>query len=139
VKADQIAGPSWLDEDCFAIIAKMPEGSNKDQLPAMLQALLMERFRLAFHKETHPRPGYALVVDKNGPKFKASEPSSNAAAPPRGQVQFTSATATSGIKGSISMAKLARFLSIRLDGPVEDLTGLNGAYDIDISWAGSDL
>lgn len=26
VKMDQIVGPSWLDEDCFDIIAKMPEG-----------------------------------------------------------------------------------------------------------------
>ena len=65
VPMDQITGPAWLDEDCFDIIAKMPEGATKDQMPAMLQALLAERFKLAAHKESHPRPGYAMVVDKN--------------------------------------------------------------------------
>src|ERR1700679_2537955 len=50
VKADQIIGPSWLDADCFAINAKMPEGATKDQLPAMLQALLVERVKLAVYR-----------------------------------------------------------------------------------------
>ena len=47
VKAYQIVGPSWLDEDCFDIVAKMPGGAASDQIPAMLQALLVERFKLA--------------------------------------------------------------------------------------------
>jgi uncharacterized protein (TIGR03435 family) len=36
VKAYQVAGPSGLDEDCFGIVAKMPEGATADQIPAML-------------------------------------------------------------------------------------------------------
>ena len=36
VKTYQIIGPSWLDEDCFEIVAKMPEGATSDQIPAML-------------------------------------------------------------------------------------------------------
>jgi uncharacterized protein (TIGR03435 family) len=55
VKMDQIAGPSWLDEDCYAIVAKIPEGATRDQLPAMFEALLVERFKLAAHKESRPR------------------------------------------------------------------------------------
>ena len=35
----------------------------------------------------------------------------------------------------MTMPKLAHFLSLKLDGPVEDLTGLTGTYDIDITWA----
>ncbi len=77
VKSDQIEGPSWLDTDCFEITAKMPEGAARDEIPARLQALLAERFKLAVHKEDRPSTGYALVVDKNGPKFKESDPSSN--------------------------------------------------------------
>jgi hypothetical protein len=60
VKSYQIVGPSWLDEDCFEIVAKMPEGSTSDQIPAMLQALLMERFKLAAHKDDRPRPANRL-------------------------------------------------------------------------------
>jgi uncharacterized protein (TIGR03435 family) len=135
VKTDQIVGPSWLDADCFAINAKIPVGATKDQLPGMLQALLAERFKLAVHKESRPRPGYALVVDKNGPKMKASDPNPNAAGPPAGQVTFSATLQSSGIKGSMTMATLARLLSLKVAGPVEDLTGLKGKFDVDISWA----
>ena len=79
VKMDDIEGPSWLESDCFEISAKMPEGATRDQLPAMLQALLVERFKLAARKENRPRPGFALMVDKDGPKIKES--SSNRAYP----------------------------------------------------------
>ncbi|MCU1237673.1 MAG: hypothetical protein JWP63_5640, partial [Candidatus Solibacter sp.] len=51
----------------------MPEGATSDQIPAMLQALLGERFKLAAHKENRPRPVYALVVGKGGPKFKEAD------------------------------------------------------------------
>lgn len=62
IKVDNIVGPSWLGSDCFAIDAKIPQGVTKDQLPAMLQALLAERFKLVAHKETRLQPGYVLVV-----------------------------------------------------------------------------
>ena len=40
----------------------------------MLQSLLAERFHLVMRHDTREMPVYALVVDKNGPKFKeASE------------------------------------------------------------------
>src|SRR6185369_1129847 len=74
VKMDQIEGPSWMDTECFEISAKIPQGVAADQLPAMLQALLAERFKLVTHKEDRPRSGYALVVDKGGPKFKEDDP-----------------------------------------------------------------
>ena len=116
VKTDQIIGPSWLDADCFAINAKIPAGATKDQLPAMLQALLAERFKLTVHKESRPSPGYALVVDKNGPKLKASDP--NAAGPPAGQVAFSATLQSKGIKGSMTMASLAHLLSGSVAAPV---------------------
>src|ERR1700733_5164823 len=116
VKTDQIIGPSWLDADCFAINAKIPAGATKDQLPAMLQALLAERFKLTVHKESRPSPGYALVVDKNGPKLKASGP--NAAGPPAGQVAFSATLQSKGIKGSMTMASLAHLLSGSVAAPV---------------------
>jgi uncharacterized protein (TIGR03435 family) len=50
----------------------MPEGSTKDDAPAMLRALLVERFKLVAHKETQEHPVLALVVGKGGPKMKES-------------------------------------------------------------------
>ena len=133
VKGYQIEGPSWLDEDCFEIVARMPEGATSDQVPAMLQALLAERFKLAAHKENRPRPVYALVVDKGGPKFKEASLNFKRMGP-RPVVLFRVAPDTRGYKGALSMATLAHFLSGDLDRPVQDFTGLTGTYDIDLSW-----
>lgn len=134
VKVNQIAGPSWLAEDCFEIVAKMPQGAPADQMPAMLQALLAERFKLSAHKENRQQSGYALVVDKNGPKFKESDPYADANALHRDQRMFRAGPGISGTKGSMTMKALAIYLSDKGYGPVEDATGLKGKYDIDISW-----
>ncbi len=63
-------GPPWLDSDKYDVSAKMPPGTPKDQVPAMLQALLADRFKLALHRETKDQRAYFLVVGKNGPKLK---------------------------------------------------------------------
>jgi uncharacterized protein (TIGR03435 family) len=56
IKDFQISGgPGWMGSDLFNL---------------MLQALLAERFQLAIRRETKNMPVYALVVAKNGPKFK---------------------------------------------------------------------
>ena len=39
-----------------------------------------------------------------------------------------------GIKGSITIARLAQLLSGQLRDPVVDETGIQGTYDIDIAW-----
>lgn len=133
VKMDRIIGPAWLESDCFTINAKIPEGATTDQLPAMFQDLLVERFKLAVHKESQSRSGYALVLDKNGPKFKESDPNSPSIY--RGQVTFGFGPETAQIKGAMTISTLARFVSNKLRVPVEDLTGLKGTYDIAVSWA----
>ena len=133
VKMDQIQGPSWLDTDCFDISAKMPEGATRDQLPAMLQALLTERFKLVAHKEDRPRSGYALVVDKGGPKFKEDDPNTNFMGSHAGQM-FFGAPGHGAVKGVMTMAGLAGYLSTQGYGPVQDATGLTGKYDIDLTW-----
>jgi uncharacterized protein (TIGR03435 family) len=87
VKLYQIQGPDWMSAERFDVIANLPEGASKDQVPQMLQALLAERFRLKAHRESKEHSAYALVVGKNGPKLKESPPDADAsagAAPPAG-------------------------------------------------------
>src|SRR5439155_13239065 len=40
VKLNQISGPDWITTDRFDISATLPEGTNPDQVPQMMQALL---------------------------------------------------------------------------------------------------
>ena len=72
VKPYQITGPDWMSTARFDIVAKMPEGSKKDDAPKMLQSLLEERFKLTVHRTSAEHPVLALVSGKGGPKLKAS-------------------------------------------------------------------
>ena len=80
LKPYQVSGPDWLGGERFNIIAKMPGGATEEQVPEMLQALLADRFKLTYHKETKEHSVYALIVPKGGHKMKESEP--DPAAPP---------------------------------------------------------
>ena len=51
--SEQVKGGERWD-----IQAKLPEGSRPSQIPAMLQALLAERFKIAVHRETKEHPAY---------------------------------------------------------------------------------
>ena len=66
----QISGPDWMVTDRFDVVAKLPDGASKDDAPAMLRALLVERFKLAAHRDTPEQPVLALVAAKGGLKLK---------------------------------------------------------------------
>ena len=132
VRGDLIQGPGWLDNDCFDIIARMPEGGASDQMPDMLQSLLAERFGLTFHKESRQLKGYSLVVDKGGPKCPEDDPNKDFMGG-RGVVGLR--RGGGGIKRAMTMAQLASYLSGLGYGPVEDHTGLTPKYDIALAWA----
>jgi uncharacterized protein (TIGR03435 family) len=68
----QISGPAWLSDTRFDIEGTIPEGATKDDVPAMLRALLEERFKLVAHKAQEEHKVLALVVGKSGPKMKQS-------------------------------------------------------------------
>lgn len=74
VKAFQITGPDWMKTTRFDIIAKIPDGVSKDQVPEMLRALLEERFKLTVHRDNRELPAYGLMVGKNGTKLTPSPP-----------------------------------------------------------------
>ncbi len=74
MRASQVSGPAWLSDQSFDIEAKVPAGAPKEELNAMLQSLLEERFGLKVRRDTRTLQGFDLVVGKNGPKLKPAEP-----------------------------------------------------------------
>jgi uncharacterized protein (TIGR03435 family) len=124
VKDDQISGPDWLDTARFDILAKLPDGASREQVPSMLQALLVERFRISLHHDQKELAIYALVVGKNGSRLKDAAPAN------AGRLLVR----TGHVETQGSLASLADFLSRMTDRPVFDLTGLKGNYDIDLEW-----
>ena len=96
-KPYQVTGPDWMKAQRFDILAKMPDGASKDDVPEMLQALLAERFGLKIHKDMREDSIYALVVAKGGPKLKESPPDpevppADAANPPQGAISLPNGT-----------------------------------------------
>lgn len=80
LKPYQVSGPDWLTSERFDILATLPQGATKDQVPQMLQTLLAQRFQLTFHRDFHDLPVYALIVGKDGSKLPPAP--ADADAPP---------------------------------------------------------
>ena len=130
-----MGGPPWIDTVHFDIAARMPAGLKASDAPALLKALLADRFNLAVHNEDRPLPVYALVVARKGPQLKESP--GDAA----GQCQRSNANGViSLVCTHTTMAQLADRLPGAAPGyfnhPTLDRTGLTGSYDFTLKWAG---
>ena len=80
VKTYQVQGPDWMLMTPYDIVAKMPEGATKEQVPQMLQSLLADRFKMTMHRDTKDRSVYALVLAKGGSKMTPYKPDPELAA-----------------------------------------------------------
>ena len=125
VKPFQVSGPGWISSDRYDVHAKLPSGATTDQVPAMLQALLADRFRLAFHRDSRVHAVYALSVGKDGIKM----PAATAGAPENKQERKSDAAFHFSRK--MTMAELCDFLGRFVDRPVVDATGITGAYQLE--------
>jgi len=138
----QLSGPDWLRSTRFDINAKVPPGTTVDQYRLMLQNLLAERFKLALHHETKEATTYNLVIAKNGPKLKESEPDPDA--PNLGLQPPPATPPIRGYNGAVQVhqirqtaERLAATFASQLGLPVTDDTGLKGIYDISLHWSGT--
>jgi uncharacterized protein (TIGR03435 family) len=137
----------------FDFIAKVPDGTTKEQFWQMMENLLKERFKLAFHRERKEMAIYELTVGEKGLRMKESAPD----APPARQDPWELPTFSIGKDGypifpaghgglagpdgnyrwtesNLSMREIVKTLSFQLGRPVIDATGLKGKYDIDMKW-----
>lgn len=56
-----LGGPSWITSDRFDITAKAPGDASPQQMNAMLETLLADRFKLKVRRETRQSDVYRLV------------------------------------------------------------------------------
>jgi len=121
VQPVQVSGPGWLDVDRYDVVAKAAGAVPEDQLRQMMQTLLADRFKLAFHRESKEMLAYIITVAKTGLKIKESTTEGDMAIQPSPPAGATFQRAT--------VPKLAELLSGPLQAPVVDQTGLTGRYD----------
>jgi uncharacterized protein (TIGR03435 family) len=139
--------PGWANTPCsdtdtantYEFQATMPVETTDADARLMLQAFLVERFKLAFHRETRKLPIYALVVAPGGFKLKPTDPKDD---PPRARGSLGCPPDDRGCHiiamGSSNMLQIAGALAFNVGRPVVDKTGLPGTYYFDVKYAGND-
>jgi uncharacterized protein (TIGR03435 family) len=141
VPADQVKGPEWMKDTNFDIVAKIPAGHSRKDVPEMLQAMLIERFKLASHREQKILPIYELKIASGGVKFKESAADESRSGNCRRENRSWNCP-------RIDMAGLAKFLTGQArtaatnrlvarwapDRPVFDATGLTGEFSVVADW-----
>jgi uncharacterized protein (TIGR03435 family) len=136
-----LGGPAWLGSIMFDIDAKSDPSMDaqlhalsteqaRHQKQLMVQALLADRFQLKAHQETRQLPVYALVVAKDGPKFKPSKINGTTIEPGRSRLHVAGSDDT--------MSILARELAQVLGRVVLNQTNLSGRYDLSLRWTPDD-
>jgi len=127
-----VGGPGWTGTDFYDIEAVAAAPFKQDEYRTMIQALLADRFGLVVRHETQEKPGFALVVAKNGPKLPPPIEDRNFLfnRTPNGDITLKATNAT--------LEHLAEGLSSRLRAIVVDKTGIDGRYDCSVVWAKTD-
>jgi uncharacterized protein (TIGR03435 family) len=136
IRYTSIIGPSWIDSIYYDVTAKVPSGVRRPQVAEMLQKLLAERFGLSVRWETNIVNGWAIVTGSAPLKLKKTVLAGNAAdleadgAPNRYPMLVRKDhMRTLQMKG-FSMQGLAHGIGGEIGAPVQDLTGIKGAFDI---------
>jgi uncharacterized protein (TIGR03435 family) len=135
----QLSGPGPVLSERYDVAAKAERSVSRDQMLRMLEALLVDRFKLALHRESKEVPVYALVVGRGGPKLHPSDAAKGEGANPRTPSRAGGSEPKSGhlIFKNESMSDFAWALS-RVAGigdrVVLDNTGLEGRYDFELTF-----
>ena len=146
-------GPGWINSERYDIEAKTEGSNGADAMLLMLQALLEDRFQLHYHHETKERAVYLMTIAKSGSKMQAAgcvpfDPNnlpkqatmSNQERGKQCSGISRSAGALNGNGMSMEDATGPAFqsltgqLSLVLDRPVINRTGLNGRFDVHLRW-----
>jgi uncharacterized protein (TIGR03435 family) len=141
-----LGGPAWLDTDRYDIVATAPNSVTGDALREMLRGLLDERFGLKLHQETRAMPIYELRLARPdgalGPNLRRSatdctgQASSIAAGTVRCGILVSQGPGSASLRGGgATIESFARLLGDFLDRPLNDRTGLAGAFDLELQFA----
>ncbi len=139
IQGDQLQDPDWMRDrgaQNFEIDATLPTGAPPEQMAAMLQHLLNERFRLKARRETRNGDGYAVTMGRNGQRFGEKSKTES----PGNSVMLGAAKVTQGAQRQTrveakSMVGVIDYLSSQLSPEVVvDRSGLSGTYDIQLDF-----
>jgi uncharacterized protein (TIGR03435 family) len=118
-------GPAWIETLRYHVDAKPSSSVSKSVARRMMQTLLADRFRLQVHHENKIVGGYRLTAPKSDAKMVKLSPND--------AIGFRFMQ-PGRIEGHGTTAMLVNTLQAILGAPVDDATGLTGAYDMSLEW-----
>jgi len=130
-------GPGWIDTERYDIQATEPDGVPPQQWPERLRSLLIERFKLTTHTEQRSMQGFALALARSdgrlGDRLRRTDSCEKTMSLPLcGQSRGSD---HSFQMNGLPLTTLVSNLRQRVGGPVEDRTGLTGAFVVELDWA----
>jgi uncharacterized protein (TIGR03435 family) len=130
-RRQQVTGPSWLESDRFDIAAKAPDGVPAERVPALLQHLLADRFKLAVRVERREMAIYALLAGNGQHGLQKAEDGPPAPGRSEGITIRDGSTRGMALVESYraTLARFAGMLSNLMDRLVVDQTGIEGPYN----------
>jgi uncharacterized protein (TIGR03435 family) len=155
-----LGGPSWLEMTRFDIALKVPSNATAETVKPVLQSVLVDRFKLVVHKESRPMPTYALTAGKKL-QLKEADGSGDTGCRPQSASSggpVVSRIMTMGANGVVTAIDLGPGMTIQYQchnmtmeafaaglrgmmgvnvgtNPVQDQTGLKGAWNFDVKWS----
>lgn len=148
----RIAGhPDWTNVERFDILAKpADQGATTEQLRTMLQTLLVDRFKMVARIDKREVQSYALVKARAdgplGPNLKPSKANctgggvltpapASASNPDAVPCGVRPGGAGRILLVGVPMAQLAPLISLVVQRPVVDRTGIAGSFDIEMTFS----
>lgn len=134
--AKQIIGlPPWADTEKFDITGQPDlEGRPSDkQLKGMVQKMLADRYKLAFHNDKKELSVYVLSVTKTGDKLTKDTGDPNGL-----PSLFFQGLGKLNVRNATMKDFTGLMQNAVLDRPVVDQTGLTGRFDFKLNWTPDD-
>ena len=133
-----VGAPDWMATTYYDVQAKPSHQVTRDDTYRMMQAMLRDRFRLRFHRESKNLDGYTLLPVKAGqlgPNLHRSAVDCEKAFSSTPKCREGSITAgTFKVVGS-PLYTLVNVIVNQVKAPVLDQTQLSGPFDLDLHWS----
>lgn len=137
-QVDTGRAPDWIATARFDVEATMSPNATREQISQMMQALLVDRFRLVVRREVETRAVYSLAPERaDGRLGSDMKPVKDPCASPPADGCGTVTFSPGRLNGrAVSWAQIVTALSgvPAVDRLVVDGGGPSGAFDVELRW-----
>lgn len=131
--AQHSAGPSWVSDERWDVLAKAPGPATDEQMKAMTRTLLAQRFGLKLRKETREMTVLEVTLGKAAPKLSAPKEGEEHELRVKPITDDNQKPVSFRIEATrFTLAQLIGVFARQLDQVMVNHTGMDGEYDFTV-------